>query len=335
MLIVRGFIDAQRVSAVLLQHGAANCTGVRPGEEVVVSDQTALDWLDANVSTRSRDAMNQAGEQRLRLPDDAVGTGRGGDGHRHFASPEQLTAWVLLWADRRLELRWLGKEVGFGVFATTLIPVGAQIKPIHLRGVADYEFLDPLAMIQAYPTKSDRDAKNCSRDTVTVYGPVALINAACAEHANVSLTDEDLGVGSKKFSVELRATIEARQQVLAAYSPPKGQKWECPFRKRMNAVKHAASRPSGPSGRWVWETLRSLITLGVKNGSLGLARVVVGVVVVYSRNRIRSFYSMRYKGKIELIIAQHRSCQSAQPQTGARRWADKARAQGRSDEPVS
>ena len=234
MLLVRGFIDAQRVSAVLLQHGAANCTGVRPGEEVVVSDQTALDWLDANVSTRSRDAVNQAGERRLRLPDDAVGTGRGGDGHRRFASPEQLTAWVLLWADRRLELRWLGKEVGFGVFATTLIPVGAQIKPIQLRGVADYEFLDPLAMIQAYPTKSDRDAKNCSHDTVTVYGPAALINASCAEHANVSLTDEDLGVGSKKFSAERRATIEARQQVLAAYSPPKGQKWECPFRNTAN-----------------------------------------------------------------------------------------------------
>ena len=63
MLLVRGFIDAQRVSAVLLQHGPANCTGVRPGEEVVVSDQAALDWLDANISTRSRDAVNQAGER--------------------------------------------------------------------------------------------------------------------------------------------------------------------------------------------------------------------------------------------------------------------------------
>ena len=92
MLLVRGFIDAQRVSAVLQQHGAANCTGVRPGEEVVVSYQTALDWLDVSVSIHSRDAVNQAGEQRLRLPDDAVGTGRGGDRHRRFASPEQLTA---------------------------------------------------------------------------------------------------------------------------------------------------------------------------------------------------------------------------------------------------
>ena len=89
-------------------------------------------------------------------------------------------------------------------------------------------------MIQAYPTKSDRDAKNCSHDTVTVYGPAALINASCAEHANVSLTDEDLGVGSKKFSAERRATIEAGQQVLAAYSPPKGQKWACPFRNTAN-----------------------------------------------------------------------------------------------------
>ena len=92
-------------------------------------------------------------------------------------------------------------------------------------------------------------------------------------------------------------------------------------------------RVVGGSGKH--QTLWSLITVGVKNGSLGLARVVV-VVVVYSRNRIRSFYSMRYKGKIELIIAQHRSCQSAQPQTGARRWADipdKARAQERSNEP--
>lgn len=231
MLLVRGFIDLPRASAMLQQHGAANCTGVRPGEEVVVSDQAALNWLDANVSTRSRDAVNQAGEQRLRLPDDAVGTGCGGDWHRRFASPEQLTAWVLLWADRRLELRWLGKEIGFGVFATTLIPVGAQIQ---LRGVADYEFLDPHAMIQAYPTKSDRDAKNCSHDTVTVYGPAALINASCAEHANVSLTDEDLGVGSKKFSADRRATIRAGQQVLAAYSPPKGQKWECPFRNTAN-----------------------------------------------------------------------------------------------------
>ena len=85
------------------QHGTANCTGVRPGEGVVVSYQTALDWLDVSVSMRSRDAVNQAGEQQLRLPDDAVGTGRGGDRHRRFASPEQLTAWVLLWADRRLE----------------------------------------------------------------------------------------------------------------------------------------------------------------------------------------------------------------------------------------
>ena len=61
-VLVRGFIV--RASAVLQQHGAANGTGVRSGEEVVVSDKTALDWLDVNVSTRSRDAANQAGERR-------------------------------------------------------------------------------------------------------------------------------------------------------------------------------------------------------------------------------------------------------------------------------
>ena len=78
---------------------------------------------------------------------------------------------------------------------------------------------------------------------MTLYGPAVLINASCAEHANVSLTDEDLvGMGSKKFSAERRATIEAGQQVLAAYSPPKGQKWEFPFRNTaMKAAKHAAS----------------------------------------------------------------------------------------------
>ena len=43
-------------------------------------------------------------------------------------------------------------------------------------------------------------------------------------------------------------------------------------------------RVVGGSGKH--QTLWSLITVGVKNGSLGLARVVV-VVVVYSRNRIR------------------------------------------------
>ena len=64
MLRVRGFIDAQRASAVVQQHGAANCTGVRPGEGVVVSYQTALNWLDVSVSMRSRDAVNQAGEQQ-------------------------------------------------------------------------------------------------------------------------------------------------------------------------------------------------------------------------------------------------------------------------------
>ena len=89
-------------------------------------------------------------------------------------------------------------------------------------------------MIQVRPTLSDRKAGDRTHDTVTVYGPAALINASCAEHANVSLTDEDLGVGSKKFSAERRATIEAGQQVLAAYSPPKGQKWECPFRNTAN-----------------------------------------------------------------------------------------------------
>ena len=52
-------------------------------------------------------------------------------------------------------------------------------------------------------------------------------------------------------------------------------------------------RVVGGSGKH--QTLQSLITVGVKNGSLALARVVVVVVgvvvvvvvVVYSRNRIR------------------------------------------------
>ena len=227
MLRVRGFIDAQRASAVVQQHGAANCTGVRPGEGVVVSYQTALDWLDVSVSIHSRDAVNQAGEQQLRLPDDAVGTGRGGDGHRRFASPKQLAAWALLWADRRLELRWLGMKLGFGVFTTTCIPASA---PIHLQGVADYEFLDPYAMIQVRPTLSDRKAGDRTHDTVTVYGPAALINASCAAHADVYLTDEDLGVGGKLIFAKRRAKpIQACQQVLAAYSPPKGQEWDCSF----------------------------------------------------------------------------------------------------------
>ena len=89
-------------------------------------------------------------------------------------------------------------KLGFGVFTTTFIPASA---PIHLQGVADYEFLDPYAMIQVRPTLSDRKAGDRTHDTVTVYGPAALINASCAEHANVfpMCLWRTMGVGIKEF----------------------------------------------------------------------------------------------------------------------------------------
>ena len=237
--------DRHEICAMLLARGLINggqqrrkgredqpCLGARPGAEVC-SFVAASDWLDGHASDR-QSKPSYAGPQLLRLTDDSVG--KNSNGRRVLHALEQLVAWVLLWADRNLELRWLGTAVGFGVFTTIDIPASV---PIHLGGVADYEFLDRHAMIQVGPTWSDRDAGNCTHDTVTVYGPVALINASCAAHANVSLTDEDLGVGGRTVFAKRKAKeIKAHGQVLAAYLPPRKQKWECPFRSIVDSKCH-------------------------------------------------------------------------------------------------
>ena len=230
MLLARGLIRGGQQRRKLQE--AAQCIGARPGAEVC-SFEAASDWLDDHASDRAS-KPSYTGPQLLRLTDDSVG--KQCHGRRVFHAREQLVAWVLLWADRSLELRWLGTEVGFGVFTTIEIPASV---PIQLGGVADYEFLDRHAMIQVGPTWSDRDAGNSTHDTVTVYGPAALINASCAAHANVSLMDEDLGVGGRTVFAKRKAkTIKARQQVLAAYSPPKEQTWECPFRSIVDSKCH-------------------------------------------------------------------------------------------------
>ena len=141
---------------------------------------------------------------------------------------EQLIAWVVLWAQPALELRWLGLSMGFGVFATDPI---SMARPIQLLGVTEYELRDPHATMQCHATASDRHHGDFTRDNISVYGPVTLINSSCDAHACVRLKDADLGMGGKEVYVERKSgkgAIAQGQEVLAAYLPADGKCWCCP-----------------------------------------------------------------------------------------------------------
>jgi len=231
MLCARNFID----ESMAIPHGHS----VRP-EATVDTPEAAADWLQENtfvgtcVPSRSRALCERTagGELKVRLVDDSAAPRLDNNGKRPFHSHEQLIAWVIMWADRRLELRWLCMELGFGIFRTAALPSGKSIK---LEGIADYDVRDPHASIELHATASDRAHGDHSHDKISVYGPITLINAACEAHATFRLADEDLGVGGKRVRAKplmteggaLKHRLAESQQVCAPYAAPKGQCWKC------------------------------------------------------------------------------------------------------------
>ena len=222
MLHARGMIDATKAQQ------SSDGVGVRPSG--ITDAAAAAQWLDENVyvagsERRAHKEHTALGQRRLCLPSDAVAARRAQGGQRILIALAQLVDWVFLWSDERFELRWLGLAVGFGVFAACAV---SQPKTAWLQGVADYDVRDPHATIQLHAAKCARDQGDSTADIVSVYGPVALINAACRTHACVALVDEDLGVSGKRVKARFLRCVRAGSQVLAAYCAPRGQSWHCP-----------------------------------------------------------------------------------------------------------
>lgn len=220
MLVARGMIDPTQGADILSD-------GVRPTQ---YDTQDVDGWLDDNCYVAGTDdepnAFNKSGLRKLRLVDDSVQPKRDTQtGHRVFVAVEQLRAWVYLWADHSVALQWLGMDVGFGVFVTSASKVCPSI-----QGVADYEVLDSQALMQVSATSFDRKCHNYTRDNITVYGPLTLVNAACRAHDNVTFKDKDLTSSGGKLvyltwktsSSHLRA-----QQLFAAYPATQGTIWAC------------------------------------------------------------------------------------------------------------
>eukprot|EP00966_Prymnesium_polylepis_P269041 6215266-Prymnesium_polylepis.1 len=136
----------------------------------------------------------------MKLPCAGLASGRDLKGMRRFAAGEQLVAWVHMWSNKALEVRWLGMDIGFGVFTTRVL---SKAHPPLLHGVADYEVRVRHSLAQVGATASDRQRGDFRPDFVTVYGSISLINAGCQIHATVALKDEDLGVGSKRVCAKL------------------------------------------------------------------------------------------------------------------------------------
>jgi hypothetical protein len=225
MLHERGLIDRHTMEA------RDTCEGARPDAVADARDaQAAEAWLAANHYAAGTDRPHRAktveGHLRVRLTKDAV-AGHDSSGAPVFVSLEQLCAWVYLWADRGFELQWLGMEVGFGVFFTSARP---QACLSRLQGVADYEVQDPHAMIQVSATLSDRQNGDRTRDFVSIYGPLTLVNSAYAAHSSVVFKDKDLGQGSKTVHLAWRQGRRHKagpRQVFANYPAPNSQHWCC------------------------------------------------------------------------------------------------------------
>ena len=207
-----------------------------PGEEEVSDGLSTDAWLSSNVYVAACDDVVRAyveGLHRLRVPDDSALTGRrnirsGDIGLRAFAAQEQLRAWAYFWADCRLELRWLGMDIGFGIFSSQII---SRAHPIRIYGVADYAVQDPHALMSFRAAACDRSRGDSTSDHVSVYGPITLVNAACELHCNVELKDADLGESSKRAHLVLKERnkqIESDRQLLACYPPPAKKHFRCP-----------------------------------------------------------------------------------------------------------
>ena len=224
MLHARNMIDEQKVAIC-----STGGTGVRPTS--AVSDASSAEqWLSDNAfiggHERKKRQRTIDGHYRVCLTTDAVATRRSQiNGRWRFNALEQLVAWVLLWADHKFELRWLGMKIGFGIFTSVRVPKTCRIQ---LQGIAEYDVWDPHAMMQLHPNASDRANGDYTSDTASVYGPVTMINAGCEAHSKVMLKNKDLGVGSKRVHAELLKGMQMGQQVLAAYNPPCGKCWQCP-----------------------------------------------------------------------------------------------------------
>ena len=126
---------------------------------------------------------------------------------RYLEIPQKLLHTLY---EMRLELRWLGMDIGFGLFATCTINPAAQ--SLQLLGVADYEYRGRHTTMQVHCTASDRAAENRTDDFVAVYGPLILLNASWPQHGNLTRHDQDLGMGSKKVHVELMSSRRQSRQ---------------------------------------------------------------------------------------------------------------------------
>ena len=233
MLYARNLIDPDTPSCC--HHG------VRPPEKINTAE-AAAEWLQHNVyaaaCVSSASRAEPANRELLHLRDDSVAAKLDEKGRRCIFAEDQLVAWVLLWADRRLELRWQGMDIGFGIFTTRAVADSAQIR---LEAIADYEMRDPHAPAHVHATSSDRKNGDCSWDYVSAFGPLTLLNASCERHAVVTLHDEDCGDGCKRLftkrktrkctkrkTSECPVPLAESQQLLLYYSSPEGQSWQCP-----------------------------------------------------------------------------------------------------------
>ena len=212
---------------------AFHAAGVRPSQKEVANEAATDDWLVKNVCVAGCDdschETTEDNRYRVYLPDDLVARGR------ELHDREQLRAWPYFWADRELELRWLGLDIGFGVFAACTLT--KQCSMLRIQDVADYDVRDPHALIRVNATKSDRVQRCFTTDIVSLYGPATLVNAACSLHYLLDFQDYDIGLGGKLvsfFRKTKQGTVqgsggEATVILSANYPPPSGQQcWSCP-----------------------------------------------------------------------------------------------------------
>ena len=233
---IRAMLFARKMITEDKAQSSSCAKGVRPSAADAADPNP---WLDDNIYASNMRPQRKfvGGQHRIWLPDGALANGRS-NGWRNIVAREQLIAWVFLWAHPELELRWLGIQIGFGVFTTQSISKG---QTLQLQGVADYEMQDPHTTMHLQATASDRACGDTTWDYLAVYGPVVLINAACALHQCVKLKVADMYQGSKEVYAEWKASVgglDKDRQVLAAYSPPHGECWCCPGLGPKRQCKH-------------------------------------------------------------------------------------------------
>lgn len=216
---------------------ARRCALAKPPSDLATDREAALEWLHSN-HTDTHDGDKQRALKtpaELLLPNCLTGPkkGRGSVGRRIHAGT-MLLDWVQALASAQIEVRRTPGR-GLGLFSSSDIEKGVWLEAVGmatnwLAGGLDEALGSKIRVPRSAAQRAMAAEDGCSADyeanggDCTLLGPLALVNAACAAHANVAafVTSplnwaQALAEGMDETSLKLACRVRVRtsRRVLA------------------------------------------------------------------------------------------------------------------------